>query len=154
MKILGIDPGTNRLGYAIITDKPLRALNYGLVEIKGQDQEEIYNTIFKKMASLIKKEKPELLVIENLYFSKNQKTALRVAEIRGVIKLLAFQNGLMIYEADPKEIKLCATGYGNADKVAVAKMISKIFKIEEKLIDDVTDAIATAYCGINYKLRA
>ncbi len=152
MKILGIDPGTNRIGYAIITDKPLIAIDYGLIEIKAKDDRTIFLTIENTLTTLIIKHKPDLISVESLYFSNNQKTAFRVSEVRGLIKMLTFQNNIPLFEVNPKTMKLSMTGYGQSDKKSVAKMAKIIFKLDKPVIDDVTDALAIAYSALNYEM--
>lgn len=142
--ILGIDPGTQRIGYGIIEIKNnnINLKNCGILKIKKKDinlLKEVYNQINK----IILKWKPQILSIEKLYFSKNQKTAISVAEVRGVILLTALEKNIKIKEYSPNEIKSLITGYGFADKKAVAKMVNLILKLNNhKLIDDTTDAIA------------
>jgi crossover junction endodeoxyribonuclease RuvC len=146
MKILGIDPGTQKIGYGLIeinkNNQILRAS--GILKIK-QKNLFLLKEAKKEVDKLILKWKPEILAIEKLYFSKNQKTAMAVSEVRGIIILAALEKNIKIKEYSPNEIKLLTTGYGFADKKAVAKMVNLILNLKnKKFIDDTTDAIALA----------
>lgn len=149
MRILGIDPGYERLGIAIL-------------EKNNQKKEcVIFSECFKTSAKLefserlhligteitrvIGKYKPEILSIETLFLTTNQKTVMRVAEARGVAIYEAANAGLKIFEATPLQIKIATTGYGRADKNQVMKMVKILVKIDnEKKSDDELDAIAIA----------
>ncbi|MFH1979364.1 MAG: crossover junction endodeoxyribonuclease RuvC [Patescibacteria group bacterium] len=144
--ILGIDPGYGRLGYAIFekTETSEKLLDYSCVEnpIHIEYSEKILN-IAKEIEKVIKKHKPNTLAIEKLYFTKNQKTALQVSEIRGIILYLAIKNKLKITEYTPLEVKLSVCGYGKATKPQVEKMVKMLLKLKETpKYDDTTDAIA------------
>ncbi len=147
MKILAIDPGYERIGIAVIERLP------------KQKDKLLYSECFKTSAKIpfhkrltcigneveivIKKYKPISLAIEKLYFTTNQKTAMGVAEARGVIIYSASRNGLMVFEYTPPEIKIAVTGYGKADKRMVLNMVPKLIKIEKQTnSDDELDAIA------------
>ena len=97
------------------------------------------------LAEVIQKFKPEMMAIEKLYITRNQKTAMQVAEARGVIMLGALEHKLTIAEYTPSEIKAGLTGYGAADKAAVSKMVRlRLQEPDLKLIDDAMDALAVA----------
>lgn len=148
--ILGIDPGYERLGVAIIknTDKPELIFSDCIRSSKGDDFSDRLYFIATELEKVIKKFKPELIAIENLFIVKNQKTAMSVSEVKGVIKYLARKNNILIVEMTPPEIKLSITGYGHASKEAIYKMVSKIFILpEKKILDDEIDAIAIAVAG-------
>lgn len=151
MIILGIDPGSKRIGYGAIkkSGSALKLIEAGLIKTPKNLTE-----IRLQINSLIKKFKPEILAVEKLYFAKNRKTGLEVAESRGVIVLSALENGLLLHEFTPNEIKAGVTGYGSADKKAVAKMVRLILG-EPKLevIDDVSDALAAAITASNKRFR-
>jgi len=149
MTILGIDPGYDRLGWAIckITGPNLSVIKYGCVQTnKKATIFERYNQIIEELSTVIKQYKPQELAIENLYFSKNTKTALRVSESKGVVITLAIQQKMTIYEYDPVTIKQAVTGFGKADKKAVEKMTLMQLKLtnNDEVIDDAIDALAVA----------
>ncbi|MBP7845962.1 MAG: crossover junction endodeoxyribonuclease RuvC [Candidatus Pacebacteria bacterium] len=148
--ILGIDPGYERLGVAIIenTQKPSLIFSDCIRSKKGDEFIERLFSITTELEKIIEKFKPELISIENLFVVKNQKTAMAVSEVRGVIKYLARKNNIPIVEMTPPEIKLSITGYGHASKDAIYKMISKIFVLPKKgILDDEIDAMAIAIAG-------
>ncbi|TSC66970.1 MAG: crossover junction endodeoxyribonuclease RuvC [Parcubacteria group bacterium Gr01-1014_73] len=147
MRILGIDPGTTRLGYGLIEKgRELKLLTYGVLEIKGKRGEpaKIFE-LGKKLAELIDELKPDLAGVEKLYFAKNQKTAMLVSQARGVILHLLVQKNIPVRELRPGDVKIAVTNYGLADKKAVARMTAKILKIEGfHGYDDASDALAVA----------
>lgn len=147
MKILAIDPGYERLGVAILEKVPRgkEILLYSecfKTSAKIPHHERL-TLIGNKIKELIKKYKPEALATEKLYFSKNQKTALLVAEARGVILYSASSLGLPVFEYRPTEIKIAVTGYGKSEKRQIIDMVKKLIKVpDEKNSDDEFDAIA------------
>lgn len=144
---LGIDPGTRRVGYGVILQEKNEAIfvEAGILEIKSTDDIGALKEIKKGLDKIILKHKPDVLAIEKLYFAKNQKTALAVAQARGVILLAAAEQGIRIREYAPNEVKMGVTGYGAADKKAVLKMVRLILKTPGlSVIDDASDALALA----------
>ncbi len=154
MIILGIDPGSARIGYGLIekSGSALNLIRCGTLEIsKGESGARILETA-AGISKIIKKYRPELIGIEKLYFAKNVKTGMAVAQTRGAIILEISKLKLPIKELSPSEVKLSVTGYGLADKKAVSKMVSLILKIPEgelKVYDDATDALAIAITAAN-----
>lgn len=146
MITIGIDPGFARLGVAVIESKnnTHKLLYSALIEtFPTMDYHERLHTIHLELLKVIDKYKPNRAAIETLFFSKNTKTALQVAEARGVIILTLALSSIKIKEYKPKEIKSRITGYGNANKEAVIKMISILLGVKEHQ-DDTADAIAIA----------
>lgn len=149
MIVLGIDPGTKRVGYGIIKKEggELRFVSAGILKVGGGGPAALLE-IKNGVSKLIRKFKPEVLAIEKLYFSKNQKTAMGVAEARGIIMLAALEDDLKIEEYSPNEVKAGIAGYGFADKRAVLKMVRLILgELNLKVIDDASDALALAILG-------
>ena len=147
MITLGIDPGTRRIGYGVIEGEgnSLVFITAGILTIKSTDDASALHETKTEIGKLIKKYKPAVMGIEKLFFAKNQKTAMAVAQARGVILLAAQEVGLPIKEYSPNEVKLGITGYGFADKKAVLKMVCLILgKQGLKVIDDASDALALA----------
>lgn len=149
VRILGIDPGFDRLGVCILDkDGGKETLTHSLcIQTSKKDPfEKRLGAIGKELETLIKKYKPEELAIEKLFFAKNQTTAINVAEVRGVVLYLAYNHGLSINEYSPPEIKLAVAGHGNASKADIFHMVSKILKgqVKSKSLDDELDAIAIA----------
>lgn len=148
MTILGIDPGVAIVGYGLIKEekKSLQLINYGciLTSSKAKHPERLAK-IAKELKKLINKHKPNILAIEELFFCKNVKTALKVGEARGVILAVAMQFKLSIYEFTPLQIKQAITSYGRADKNQVQQMVKVILNLKEiPRPDDAADAIAVA----------
>lgn len=149
--ILGIDPGIGRVGWAVIAqEKPKPVLvAYGCIEtIPNSPQIERLMSLSKQLTDIVKKFNPATVAIEKLFFSKNVKTALSVAEARGAIILSLKILGLGILEFSPQEVKQAATGQGNADKLMVQKMIKLTFGLKQApKPDDAADALALALCA-------
>ncbi|MBU0619706.1 MAG: crossover junction endodeoxyribonuclease RuvC [Patescibacteria group bacterium] len=152
--ILGIDPGIADTGYGIIQkdDKNnLICLDYGSIKTKAKvdlaDRLEIIN---KKLNKIIKKYKPKLIAVEQLFFCKNVKSALTVSHARGVVLLTAKQNNVNTIEFTPLQIKQAVSSYGRASKTQVQKMVKLLLNLKElPRSDDATDALATAICAAN-----
>lgn len=157
MKILGIDPGSTRVGYGLIKKNrgELTFIKSGLLKISSQDKTRRLLEIESQFSRLIKAEKPDLVILEKLFFMKNLKTALEVAQSRGVLTLIIAKCKIPLLELAPSEIKSSVAGHGQADKKSIAKMVAKILKIDKiSGPDDITDAIATAIAGASfYKLN-
>ncbi len=151
MRILGIDPGYGRLGYAVIDvvrGRP-RAVTYGVITtIAKTSMPDRLLEIAGDVRSVIVKYRPERLVIEELFFAKSTTTALKVAEVRGVMLFLAAESGLEVVEVKPNAVKLALTGYGKADKRQMQDMVKVVFDLKKApKIDDAADALAIAWCG-------
>jgi crossover junction endodeoxyribonuclease RuvC len=155
MIAIGIDPGTRRVGYGVILQEKSDAIfvEAGIIPIKSTDDVGALHETKQGLDALIAKHKPDVLAIEKLYFAKNQKTALAVAQARGVILLAAKERGIRIREYTPNEVKIGVTGYGAADKKAVLKMVRIILKQPGMdVIDDASDALALAILAAGERL--
>jgi crossover junction endodeoxyribonuclease RuvC len=151
MIILGIDPGIAIVGYGIVEFKNQRfqTLAYGAITTKaGVKTERRLEIVYDELDKLIKMFNPDDIAIEELFFNTNQKTAIVVAEARGVILLCAKQNNVNIYEYTPLQVKQAVVGYGRAEKAQVILMVRDILGLnKEKLkLDDTADALAIAMC--------
>lgn len=147
MIILGIDPGTQRVGYGAIKamGNKLSFLDAGILRVDSKDSTRALLEIKQEMDRLIAHHRPEAVAVERLYFANNQKTALTVAQARGVILLSALEQEVQIIELSPTEIKTGLTGYGSSDKKAVLKMVRLILcEPSLEMIDDASDALAAA----------
>src|SRR3989344_4890510 len=133
MLILGIDPGSTRIGFGLIEKNKgnLKLIKCGLLKIKSQDKGQRLIEAAESFSRLLKIRRPDLISIEKLFFMKNMKTALEVAQTRGVLTLISLQSKIPVLEFSPSEINVAATGYGLADKKSVGKMVSKILKIDK-----------------------
>ena len=146
--MLGIDPGTTGMGYALLdlTADPPRLLAHGLVETPryGSAAEKLL-AIADAIDELIATHRPAFFALERLYFNKNVKTAMAVAEARGVALVCGARAGLAIAEYTPQEVKQSVTGSGGADKRAVQRMLVHVLELTEPITqDNVADAIAIA----------
>lgn len=144
--ILGIDPGFERIGIAVIDRKENKVLFSECFKTsKALPLAERIMLIGIHIGEIISEFSPQSLAIEKLYFTTNQKTAMSVAEARGVIIYEAQKLGLSVNEYTPMEVKVAVTGYGKADKKMVGSMIPKLIKLEkETKSDDELDAIGIA----------
>ena len=151
MKILGIDPGYSRCGWAVINDEHgvVTALAFGCIETSvGTETAQRLREVSDRIADLLLKHHPDRVAIERLFFQTNAKTAISVAEARGVILATCARAGITIVEKTPNEIKLAVTGSGAADKKQVLKMVMAICHLTEPpKPDDTADAIAIAIAG-------
>lgn len=152
MKILGIDPGYGRCGICIIdsNNRPETVLFSDCIETKAStDMFQRFKLVSDAVRSVIDLYSPQVMALERLFFEKNTKTAIDVAQVRGAIMLIAAETGLNLYEYTPNQIKLAVTGYGRASKSDIMNMIPKLVVKNQRLetgvaIDDEYDAIATA----------
>ncbi|KKU14624.1 crossover junction endodeoxyribonuclease RuvC [Candidatus Wolfebacteria bacterium RIFCSPLOWO2_01_FULL_45_19] len=153
MIILGIDPGSSRIGYGVIEKKPgnIRLIKAGVIEIKTKKTSLKYATLASELENLLKKCRPDIAAIEKLYFSKNQKTAMEVAGAIGVIMYVISKSGVPLREYAPQQIKKAITGFGSADKATVAKMSCALLNIKDiPGPDDVSDAVAIAITAAHH----
>ena len=157
MKILGIDPGIGICGFGLIetsSKADARALDYGAVTTKvGAPMAERLKELYESLRIVFEQTKPDVVAIEKLFFSKNITTGIAVAEARGVILLVAEQNGVDIREYTPNEIKKALTGYGSATKTQMEEMARVHLNLKEKpKPDDAADALAAAVtCSLLYR---
>ena len=148
MVILGIDPGSTRIGYGLVESMGGSLLYHegGLLSAPQTSVGgERLLAIQRDLDDLLQRTRPERVGIEKLFFSRNRRTALPVAEARGVIVATVLRASIPLVELTPSEVKLSVTGDGQATKEGVAKMVRLLLKLPpQKFIDDVTDAIAIA----------
>ncbi len=151
MIVLGIDPGTARLGYGFIRKEgaKLTHLAHGCLETpKTMPQPERLSFLHRALTKLIAEYQPGLVGVEKLFFQKNVTNALTVSEARGVALLALREAEVEIAEYTPMQVKLAATGYGGADKRQVQDMVKRLFLLKEiPRPDDAADALAIAYCA-------
>lgn len=153
LRILGIDPGTATTGWAILSEKDgqITPLVYGHISTSPEksDDERILE-ISEDLEKIIKKYRPEEAAVEDLFFFKNQKTVITVAQSRGAVLLTLRQNNVRVASYTPLQVKQAITGYGRADKKQMQEMTKSILNLEKlPKPDDTADAIAIAVCHIN-----
>ncbi|MEI7741149.1 MAG: crossover junction endodeoxyribonuclease RuvC [bacterium] len=148
MNILGIDPGFGRLGYGavrVIRDTPELILCGCLETPKEMAHGDRLVAVRREVLRLLDEIRPAAVGVETLFFSKNIKTAIKVAEARGVILETLAERGVRIIECSPQEVKLAVTGYGNAEKQQVQEMVRIFLKLKSvPKPDDAADALALA----------
>lgn len=146
MKVLAIDPGFDRLGVAVLDnpDGRERLLFSTCVETeRGSELVHRLHILGQQVEKILEEYQPDTVGIETLFFNKNQKTAIGVAQARGIIIYLAQKAGCTVHEFGPQEIKVAVTGYGNSDKKAVIEMVKRLVpNVPEGVLDDEYDAIA------------
>lgn len=162
MIILGIDPGTAITGWGTIKSgkKIIKGksdgyycLKYGCIKTPV-DMRMSHRLLLlrKELLKIIDQFKPDCLVIEQLFFGINAKTAMTVGQARGVILMTAAEKGLDLYEYQGLKVKLIVTGYGRSDKKQIQSAVKKILKLKEiPKPDDAADALAVALCHIIFK---
>ncbi len=152
MTVLGIDPGYAIIGYGVVNAEKsaFTPVAYGCITTDADtDFNERLKLIFEGMNKVIEKAKPDCIAIEKLYFQNNQKTAIMVAEARGVILLCAQLHNIEIFEYTPLQVKTAVTGYGKAKKQQVMDMTKRLLKLRAMpKPDDAADALAIAVCHI------
>lgn len=150
MRILGIDPGFAITGYSIIdyNGNKFNLITSDAVLTKaGVSFPLRLEEIYKQLDEVIKQYKPDAMSIEELFFNNNAKTAINVAQARGVILVVARMNGIPIYEYTPLQVKQAVVGYGRADKMQVQHMVKVILNTEKlPKLDDITDSMAIGIC--------
>ncbi len=153
MRILGIDPGYAILGYGIVDyhTNHFDVNGYGAITTdKDMEMPQRLKHIYSEISNLIDLYKPDVVAIEELFFNKNAKTAILVAQARGVAITACVNKNLPLYEYTPLQIKQALTGYGRADKQQIQSMVKLILHLDEvPKPDDTADALAVAICHGN-----
>ncbi len=157
MRVLGIDPGYERLGIAVVekqNNKEVVIYSECFHTTKELPFHERLFLLGEKIREVIEAHAPQALAVETLMFNTNQKTAIHVAEARGVVLYEGARGKLEVYEFTPLQIKIATTGHGRSDKKQVTEMVKKLVKIEKKdAKDDEYDAIACALtCLASYRV--
>jgi crossover junction endodeoxyribonuclease RuvC len=148
--ILGLDPGTNVMGYGVILVQlsKVKLLQFGVIQMGKYGAHELkLKKIFDRVLALVDEFKPDEVALEAPFFGKNVQSMLKLGRAQGVAMSAALYREVPITEYAPKKIKQSVTGNGNASKEQVAKMLMQIFSIKEmpKLLD-ASDALAVAVC--------
>jgi crossover junction endodeoxyribonuclease RuvC len=153
MKVLGIDPGTATTGWAVLEESRgcLTPLAYGVVNTSSKNPApERIAEISSDLEKIIKKYKPKEAAVEDIFFFKNLKTAVKVSESRGAVLLTLQNQKVKIFSYTPLQIKQALTGYGRAEKKQIQIMVKNILKLKSvPKSDDAADALAIAVCHIN-----
>lgn len=154
MRILGIDPGYAIVGFGVVDYDGVNytPVDYGVIESSKDEAMPVRMAIvYEGITSLIEKYKPDCLAVEELFFFKNQKTIVPVAEARGVILLAGVNNNMNIFEYTPLQIKQALTGNGRAEKAQVQYMVTALLGLASiPKPDDAADALAVAITHANF----
>jgi crossover junction endodeoxyribonuclease RuvC len=153
MIILGIDPGTARMGYGILEISPKKKTSLiksgVLITTPDSESHRRLLSLFKDLNALVKEYSPEVMVLERIFFNTNVKTALTVGQARGISMLVAASSGMNLFEYTALQAKLILTGYGRSDKKQMQEAVKKNLKLREIIkSDDANDAVAIALCYI------
>lgn len=144
--LMGIDPGFDRIGWAVCSSASsgLQVLEYGcILTNRKETQLQRYQQLSTDLAAILKRHQPNIAAVESLFFTNNQKTAIAVAQARGIILDQLFLHSVIIREYTPLQIKQATTGYGAADKASVEKMVRLQLALNTAhIIDDAIDALA------------
>jgi crossover junction endodeoxyribonuclease RuvC len=153
MRVLGIDPGTAITGYAIIEETvgDLQMITLGVITTPAKTPlPSRLQTIHSELKQIVAEYEPEAAAVEELFFSRNARTAMSVGHARGVILLTLADSNLPIAEYTPMQIKQAVTGYGNANKHQVQEMVRTLLELSETpKPDDAADAAAVAICYLH-----
>jgi crossover junction endodeoxyribonuclease RuvC len=152
MKILGIDPGIGRLGFAILeqTKKSIQLKQFGCIttDLKTSEAQRLLE-IKNDLNQIMQKWQPDLVAVESLFFTTNAKTAISVGQARGVALAIAAENNLRTVDITPLQVKMSVTGYGRAEKKQIQTMIVKLLNLKKiPKPDDAADAVAIAWAGL------
>ncbi len=150
MIIVGLDPGIAILGYGVIEYKGnnFKVIDYGAMETTPDNIFPVrLKMLYDELSKLLDKYKPDSVAIEELFFNKNSKTAIKVGQARGVQVLAAINKGIELFEYTPLQVKQGVVGYGRADKKQVQEMVKVLLNLNTvPKPDDVADALAVAIC--------
>ncbi|MDY6851152.1 MAG: crossover junction endodeoxyribonuclease RuvC [Thermodesulfobacteriota bacterium] len=152
MLALGIDPGSKFTGYGLVAKEGsrLRFIAAGRISTKaGAPLSERLNQVFTGLRRVIRRYSPDMAAVEDIFFAKNVRSAVRLGHVRGVALLAAAEAGLPVSEYSPATIKMAVVGYGQADKSQVGLMVKKILGLDHDLTEDAADALAAAICHLN-----
>ena len=150
MRILGIDPGYGITGYSIIDyiGNKFKLIDSGAIKTDSKMSFPLrLSEIYTDLNTIIDEFQPDAISVEELFFNNNAKTAINVAQARGVILVVGCQRGIPTFEYTPLQVKQAVVGYGRADKIQVQKMVKTILNVEKlPKLDDTTDSMAIAIC--------
>ena len=153
MRVLGIDPGTAITGYGLVEEVrgDLKLVAFGVIRTPAdQPLPRRLQLIYHAVSDLAEEWEPEAAAVEELFFSRNVRTAMSVGQARGVVLLALADAGLDVAEYTPLAIKQAVTGYGNADKMQVQEMVRLLLELAEvPRPDDAADALAVAICHLH-----
>ncbi|MGI8783505.1 MAG: crossover junction endodeoxyribonuclease RuvC [Acidobacteriota bacterium] len=163
MKVLGVDPGTATTGYGIVemTDGAFRCVTFGAIrQPRGASYPAALRNLHEQLCEVIRYCQVDGVAVEELFYAVNVKSALKLAQTRGVILLVASQHDLPVFEYSPLEVKKGIVGYGRAEKIQMQGMVQRLLKLDcVPKPHDAADALALALChlyrsGFNSRARS
>jgi crossover junction endodeoxyribonuclease RuvC len=158
VRVLGIDCGTERTGWGVISSdgRSHRVIAHGLIRTLARDPLEIrLRAIAAGLRAILEQHKPDAAAVEEVFFSQNVKTALKLAHVRGVALLAAAEAGVTLGEYSPLEVKTSVVGYGRAEKHQVGRMVRMLTGLEQEMeTEDVSDALAVAICHATFVITS
>jgi crossover junction endodeoxyribonuclease RuvC len=150
VRVLGIDCGTERTGWGVISSdgRSHQVIAHGLIRTSARDPLEVrLREIAAALRAILEQHKPDAAAVEEVFFSQNVKTALKLAHVRGVALLAAAEARVALGEYSPLEVKTSVVGYGRAEKHQVGRMVRILTGLEQEMeSEDVSDALAVAIC--------
>ena len=155
MLVLGVDPGTAITGYGLVSHEPdsdqLKAAAYGVIVTPSDwAMPQRLQKIYQDLTNLVREHHPTEAAVEQLFFSRNVKTALAVGQARGVVLLALADGGLAVHEYTPLQVKQSVVGYGRAEKAQVQELVRLLLGLEAvPQPDDAADALAIAICHLH-----
>ncbi|MCY0880257.1 MAG: crossover junction endodeoxyribonuclease RuvC [Firmicutes bacterium] len=154
MRVLGIDPGTARLGWGVIDQLggEARAVDFGALSTPaGMAEPERLRQLYEELSRIRETYRPDAAAVEKLYFGQNSRTAMIVGQARGIVMLVLAQGKLPYVEMSPAEVKKAVVGYGRAEKRQVQLMVQRLLGLDAyPKPDDAADALAIAICGAEF----
>ena len=153
MRVLGVDPGLGRCGWAVLEGRGgrVRAVGYGTVHTAGEEVAPRLAELATRLRQVLAAHRPEALAIERLFFNANVRTAMTVGQASGVVLLLAAEHGLAVTAYTPPQVKQAVTGSGGAPKEQVAYMVKALLGLASVPTPaDTADALAVALCHLNH----
>ena len=155
--IIGIDPGLSAIGYGIIKIDKNKVIHISHGVIRTTPHNSIGERLKKindELIQIIEQHNPQIMAIEDVFYSQNIKVAIKMGHVRGVVLLAAVNHSISIFEYSPREVKLAVTGNGNASKQQVQRMVVQLFRLPQSPLSyDITDAMAVAICHCNRIMR-
>ncbi len=157
MRVIGIDPGSHITGYGVVEEAGGRFVhvdNGCLVTQPSLPFAQRLLTIHQGLLEMLNRYRPDALAVEEVFFAKNVASSIKLGEARGVVLLSAAEKNLPIFEYAPREVKQAITGYGQADKQQIQKMVRALLKLPQEAQEDASDALAVALCHLqSYRLK-
>lgn len=157
LRIIGIDPGSRITGYGVVEKNGSKTLHVdnGCLTTRSSDPfPDRLDRIYRGLLEIFSKYRPDAVAIEEVFFAKNVASSIKLGEARGVALLAAVQSRVPIFEYATREVKQAITGYGQASKEQVQKMIQRLLGLPEVAQVDASDALAVAICHLqSYKLK-